>query len=87
MAAATVAGSAVADSGAINLVRDMVEAMKLNGCSQLQVESMKYMVGGPQLWCAGVLERPFKPFLGMWRMEGDIFLGGLNLLVPMWCVA
>ena len=46
-------GSQVANSGAITMVQNMVEAMKMNGCSQLQVESMKTMVGDTNLWCEG----------------------------------
>lgn len=79
-------GSQVANSGAITMVQNMVEAMKMNGCSQLRVESMKTMVGDTNLWCEGVLEK--KPFGGgMWKMKGDICWGSKSVspLVPLWC--
>lgn len=67
-------GSQVANSGAITMVQNMVEAMKMNGCSQLQVESMKTMVGDTNLWCEGVLERLFV-FFGDVEDEGRHLLG------------
>lgn len=55
-----VIGPDVEQTSAIALIHEMIDAMKANGCKQLQNESMKYMIASSNTWCAGdpVLLRP-----------------------------
>ena len=46
-------GPDVVRTSAITLIYDMIDAMKANGCKQLQNESMKYMTASTSTWCAG----------------------------------
>jgi len=43
----------VEQTSAIALIHEMIDAMKANGCKQLQNESMKYMIASSNTWCAG----------------------------------